>query len=436
MITLEEALTFIEEIIKPERLSSVQELVFRQCWQGKTYQEIATNSGYDHDYIRVVGSRLWQLLSDILGEKLSKNNFHSVIREKSRSLKTENRITSDLIVSELPTIPIPLGSQFYIKRPPIEFQVYQEIVKPGALICIRGARYMGKTSLALRIIAHADSQGNRTVRITFRQAEETILNNLNQLLRWFCANVTLQLELESKLDDYWNSDLGIKISCTNYLQKHILTQSDRALVIALDDVNHLFAYPKVAQEFIPLLRFWYEEAKNLDIWRKLRLVVIHATEVYVPLQLHQSPFNVGLAIKLPEFNQRQIEELAQSYGLHWYKQDNQELVSLTQIVGGHPYLLSKAFYHLVNHNTDLAEIVQQAATETSIYSDYLRSYLITLYQNPELAQAYQQVVVSPEPIFLESLTAYKLESMGLIKLHGNEASPNCELYRRYFRDRL
>ena len=58
MITLEEALYMVDNAIAPERLNSVQELILTQCWSGKTYQEIADFSGYDPDYVRVVGSRL------------------------------------------------------------------------------------------------------------------------------------------------------------------------------------------------------------------------------------------------------------------------------------------------------------------------------------------------------------------------------------------
>ncbi|RMF20304.1 MAG: hypothetical protein D6756_14490, partial [Cyanobacteria bacterium J083] len=37
---------------------------------------------------------------------------------------------------------------------------------------------------------------------------------------------------------------------------------------------------------------------------------------------------------------------------------------------------------------------------------------------------------------LETFIAYKLESLGLDYLQGNEAFPCCNLYRLYFRDRL
>ncbi|MBD0340939.1 MAG: AAA-like domain-containing protein, partial [Microcoleus sp. Co-bin12] len=34
------------------------------------------------------------------------------------------------------------------------------------------------------------------------------------------------------------------------------------------------------------------------------------------------------------------------------------------------------------------------------------------------------------------MQAFKLDSLGLVKLHGNECVPRCELYRQYFRSHL
>ncbi len=84
-ITVEEALVLVDAALKQERLNNLQELIFRQSWEGKSYQEIAASEGYDPNYIKDVGFKLWQLLSKALGEKISKNNFQSVFRRRFRS---------------------------------------------------------------------------------------------------------------------------------------------------------------------------------------------------------------------------------------------------------------------------------------------------------------------------------------------------------------
>jgi len=79
---VEEALALIDKALRPGGLSNIQELVFRQAWQGETYLETAQNFGYDADYVKDVGSRLWQLLSEAFREKVTKSNFQSVLRRQ------------------------------------------------------------------------------------------------------------------------------------------------------------------------------------------------------------------------------------------------------------------------------------------------------------------------------------------------------------------
>jgi WD40 repeat protein len=83
---IDEALALLDAVLQPERLSDVQSLVFRHSWEGRTYTEIATVTGYDDDYVRDVGSRLWQRLSKACGERVTKTNVHSALRRCQQQL--------------------------------------------------------------------------------------------------------------------------------------------------------------------------------------------------------------------------------------------------------------------------------------------------------------------------------------------------------------
>jgi AAA-like domain len=326
---------------------------------------------------------------------------------------------------------VPLGSPFYLERAPLEEQVYQEIMKPGALVRIKAPREMGKTSLLLRTLDFAKRLGYRTVILNLEQVDQAILGDLNQFLRWLCANAARQLQLKPKLDEYWDEDLGSKISCTSYIQDYLLEGISTPLVLALDEVNQVFEHPQVAKDFLPLLRSWYEEAKTLPIWQKLRLIVVHSTEIYVPLQLNQSPFNVGLPIQLNSFSKKEVQKLAQCYGLDW--ENGEEARQLMDIVGGHPALVHIALYHLSRGDIALAQLLETASTSTGIYSHHLQRHWVTLEKQSELAQALDIVMSATEPIPLAPLLAYKLSSLGLIVQSGDKVIPSCELYRQSFK---
>ena len=349
---------------------------------------------------------------------------------------------------EFPGGPIPLDSPFYIDRSPAEARACAEIGKPGSLIRIKAPRKMGKSSLMLRIINAAVDRGYRTVTVDFQQADEAVFASLDKFLRWLCVNIARQLKLEPNLDEFWDEDMGSKVSCSLYFENYLLEQIDSPLVLVLNEVNRVFERPNIAQEFLPLLRFWYEQARQSETWQKLRITVIHSTEIYIALSLNQSPFNVGLPIKLSEFTTEQVEDLARRHGLNW--SDSYPIEQLIKMVGGHPYLVHLALYHLTillqNQRSiadepgeelgraELAELLTAAPTQSGIYSDYLRNQSIAIQQNPELAAAFQQVLDANNSIHLEPLMAYQLDSMGLVKLEGNNCTLSCELYRLYFQE--
>ncbi len=290
---------------------------------------------------------------------------------------------------------------------------------------------MGKTSLLLRILDSAKRTGSQTVTLNIEQVEVAILSDLNQFLRWICANAARQLQLQPRLDDFWDEDLGSKISCTSYFQDYLLKEITSPLVLALDEVNQIFEHPQVARDFLPLLRSWHEEAKTLPLWQKLRLIVVHSTEVYVPLQLNQSPFNVGLPIQLNSFSQIEVQQLAQCYRLDW--ENKSKAGQLMDMVGGHPALINIALYHLNRGDLTLAQLLATAPTATGIYNHYLQRHWVTLEEQPELASALNSVLSTTEPITLAPILAYKLSSLGLIERLRDKAIPGCKFYQQAFK---
>lgn len=340
---------------------------------------------------------------------------------------------------EFPDGQVSLSSPLYIERfadparNSLEAECYRAIERPGVLIRIKAPRLMGKTSLVNRILHHAETVGCHVISIRFQLADKAIFQDLERFLQWFCANVGLGLRLPNRFADYWDAMFGSKISCKMYFEEYLLAQSTAPIALALDDIDRLFQYPDLADEFFGLLRAWHEEAKNRDIWRKLRLVVAHSTQVYIPLTTNKSPFNVGFPVELPTFTPEQIQDLAERHPLDWSMQETQQLMPL---VGGSPYLIRLAFYHLWRGTITNSELLQLSPTAIAIYREHLQYQLWTLEQEPQLWQAFAQVLATSAAVELELITAFKLQSIGLVQLQDKHATVSCELYRRYFRDRL
>ncbi len=332
---------------------------------------------------------------------------------------------------ELPEGHVPLNSRFYLERSPIESDCYKAILQPGSLIRLKAPRRMGKSSLLARIINHANNNNCATVSLSFQLADTKFFQDLDRFLQWFCANISLNLKIENKVIDYWDDLFGSKISCKMYFEEHILPTLDKPLVLGLDDVDRLFQYPDLADNFFGLLRAWHEEAKNKDIWKKLRLIVVHSAEVYIPLKVNHSPFNVGIPITLPMFTPKQVQELAKIYNLNWSLEEGEKLMGL---VGGNPYLLKLGLYNICLKNITLEELLlSDPYAFSSIYSDHLQRQLWTLQkQNSGVLKALEKVVFASNPIELDLVESIKLQSFGLVHFQGREVFISCRLYQQYF----
>ncbi|NEO12484.1 MULTISPECIES: AAA-like domain-containing protein [unclassified Moorena] len=262
--------------------------------------------------------------------------------------------------------------EFYIERPQ-DAECYQKILQPGQLIRIKAPKLMGKTLLSHRILDYAKSRGYGTVYLNLNQLP---CHDLDIFLQSFCVRVGDNLGLSDQLDKYWSKRLYSKVNCQRYFEQYLLASLSTPIVLCLDEVDRVFAYQQVAGEFLGLLRTWHEDSKNNDPWNKLRLIVVYSTEVYIELDINQSPFNVGYPVDLTDFYLDKIQSLAGRYGLSLSIESGQKLMGM---VGGNPYLLNLAFSTLSkNPNMTMENLLETAPTESGIYRHHLRELLNNL----------------------------------------------------------
>ncbi|NEP00245.1 MAG: molecular chaperone Tir [Symploca sp. SIO2E9] len=357
----------------------------------------------------------------------------SLEENSSSSLSSSKDFESQIVITE------PRHDEeeafIYVERPPIESLCYETLLQPGSLIRIKAPSLMGKTLLISKVLAKLTAQKFRKVYLNFHLAEEKDFTNLDKFLKWFCVSISQSLELENKLTDYWDGEFSTsKVNCTIYFEKYLLAENNKPLVLCLDEVERVFDKPEVVSDFLGLLRAWHEQGRVRPIWKRLRLVVAHSTEVYIPLNINESPFNVGVLIELPEFTLEQVRDLAQLHDLDW---TDAQVKQLMEMVGGHPHLVERAFSHLkVHKNISLEQLLQTAATEEGIYSSHLRRLWRVIEQQTELLEALKKVVTTDTLVSLQPMVAYKLHSMGLVDLKGNNVITRCNLYRQYFKNRI
>ncbi len=168
-MTAEEALSFINTIVQPHYLSNIQDLVFRQCWEGKTYSQIASVSDYNPDYLREVGAQVWQLLSEKLNKKVTKNNLYSILTQHQVIAKSivkpfhTNSFTTTRRADWGEAIDIPFfcgrNSELLTLEKWILSDSSQEKQNQSCrMISLEGISGVGKTSLAVKIAQQVQDQ--------------------------------------------------------------------------------------------------------------------------------------------------------------------------------------------------------------------------------------------------------------------------------------
>jgi diguanylate cyclase (GGDEF)-like protein len=333
-----------------------------------------------------------------------------------------------------PNGPLGLQSPFYVERPPLEESAYAEIRKPGSLLRLKAPRHMGKSSLLLRVAHQAQILNYKTCHVDFLQADTSSLQDLDTFLRWFCKSVARQLGVSPSLDEMWDADVGSKLNSTIFFEHKLLSALKSPIVLLLNEVNRIFEHPPIAADFLSLLRSWYEQAQRSSLWQCLRMVMAYSTDVYIPLRLEQSPFNVGLQLRLPALTRGQMQDLARRYGLDYEGnfQLRNSLDELFDMVGGHPYLTHLAIAHCRVENTTPAAVLAAAMSPIGLYGEHLRHCLAAVRSQPELVAVLQALMVTPGGVQLPSQTVYQLDSLGLIQYDGRYCRYACELYRCYF----
>jgi hypothetical protein len=106
----QKALTVVDTLVFTKNgkyLSDIQRLLLHSSLSDSRlrYDDIAKNHGYSLNYIKQdVGPKLWQMLSDVCGEKVSKTNFRSALeRQCNRASLDPSEVT---IPSTIQTEPI------------------------------------------------------------------------------------------------------------------------------------------------------------------------------------------------------------------------------------------------------------------------------------------------------------------------------------------
>ena len=258
----EEALNIADQAISAltgKYLTDLQSELLKASWKNQTYEDFAESHGYCLDYVKKdVGSQLWRLLSEGLGEKVTKKNFrqalerHKGIQKLLNSKEQEKRRDR----SDAPDTSVFFGATEELTT--LKHWVLQDKCR---LIAIVGMSGIGKTALAGQLMEQVQDEFEYVI---WRSLRHTVtLKNLSG-------------GLVSFLSERENTATTIK----DLLQ---CLRSSRCLVI-LDHLETILQSGKLTGEYCQ----GYEEYGEL-----LRLVGETAHQSCFILTSREKPFEIS-----------------------------------------------------------------------------------------------------------------------------------------------
>ena len=326
---------------------------------------------------------------------------------------------------------VKLRDKFYIQRA-ADAQLQAQSVQWGATTTIRAPRQTGKTSLLMRGIQYARSQNVNVVFLDFQSFGSRHLGSLDLFLQEIAASICDELDLDdNSIEPAFHGSRSPIKKLTRFVEKTVLPAIEGPVTLAMDEADFLLQ-TDFYQDFFAMLRSWHNRRASRPVWEKLNLILVISTEPYLLIDdIHQSPFNVGLHLRLHDFNANQVHELNRR---HASPLNEDELPHLIALLNGHPFLTRLALYKLVAEKISWNELSALAPGETGPFGDHLRHQYRIIHDKPALKNALKEIILNNA--CSDEAALFRLLQAGLIKGSGSVYTYRCDLYRQYFADKL